>query len=292
MEFLQQALPILLTVSLGLLIVAAGMASSRGDLVYVLRRPDLLGKAFLAINVVPLLAAMLIVFLFPIPHAAKAGILLMAISPVPPLVPGKALKFGGKPGYVYGLQVAAALLAIVTVPLLGLLTAGFYNVDAQFPVRVVAMNIFVGLIVPLAIGLALGRWLFPHATPKVPHIISMVANGLLVIAFVPILIGSWPLMRELIGDGTVVAMALVVTIAVAGGHFLGGPDLSQRTALAFASAVRHPGIAMALAGANHSSKAVSAAVLMFMLVGIVALVPYQMLLRRRTAAPDTAAEEP
>ena len=288
MEALKHLLPILLTVSLGLLVVAAGMASSRGDFLYVLRQPGLLGKSALAVLVIPLVAAMLIVGLFPISHATKAGILLMAISPVPPLMPGKALKFGGEAEYVYGLQAAFALLAIVTVPLLGWFIATFYNVDAQFPASVVAGNVFVGLIVPLAIGLALGRWLFRNASPRVPHVISIIANVLVVIAFIPILIATWPQIEALIGDGSVIAMALVVVLALAGGHFLGGPELAGRSTLGFAAAIRHPGIALALAGANDSDKPISAAVLLFMLVGIVVLIPYQMILRRML---PTAADQ-
>lgn len=285
MEAIKQLLPILLTVSLGLLVVAAGMASSRGDFVYVLRRPALLAKAVLAILVIPLMAAMLILGLFPISPAAKAGILLMAISPVPPVMPGKALKFGGEAEYVYGLQAAFALLAIITVPLLGSFIATYYDVDAQFPIGVVAGDIFLGLVVPLAIGLALGRWLFRGASPKVPQRISSVANVLVLVAFIPILIGSWPQIRELIGDGTAVAMALVVVLALAGGYFLGGPSLAGRSTLGFAAAIRHPGIALALAGANHSDKSISAAVLLFMVVGIVVLIPYQIVLRRKLHPP-------
>jgi len=285
MEAIKQLLPILLTVSLGLLVVAAGMASSRGDFVYVLRQPGLLAKAVLAIVVFPLLAAMLILGIFPISPPARAGILLMAISPVPPLMPGKALKFGGEAEYVYGLQAAFALLAIVTVPLLGSFIARFYGVDAEFPISVVVSNIFMGLIVPLAIGLALGRWLFRDASPKVPQKISMIANLLVLIAFLPILIVAWPQIRALIGDGSVVAMALVVVLALAGGHFLGGRSLADRSTLGFAAAIRHPGIALALAGANHSDKSISAAVLLFMLVGIIVLIPYQILLRRKQREP-------
>lgn len=285
MEVIKQVLPILLTVSLGLLVVAAGMASSRGDFLSVIRQPALFGKSALAIIVIPLVAAMLVVGLVPISHAAKAGILLMAISPVPPLMPGKAIKFGGEAEYVYGLQAAFALLAIVTVPLLGSFIATFYDVEAQFPVSVVAGNVFVGLIVPLVIGLALGRWLFRDASPKVPRLISTIGTVLMVIAFVPILIGTWPQIRELIGDGSVAAMALVVVLALAGGYFLGGPELTGRSTLGFAAAIRHPGIALALAGANHSDKPISAAVLLFMLVGVVVLIPYQIVVRRKLPPP-------
>lgn len=285
MEAIKQLPPILLTVSLGLLVVAAGMASSRGDFVYVLRQPGLLAKAVLAIVVIPLLTAMIVLPLLPISQPAKAGILLMAISPVPPVMPGKALKFGGDAQYVYGLQAAFALLAILTVPLLGSFIAAFYGVDAQFPVGVVAGHIFLGLIVPLAIGLVLGRWLFRGASPAVPQRISTVANVLLLIAFAPILIFAWPQIRELIGDGSIVAMALVVVLALAGGYLLGGPALAHRSTLGFAAAIRHPGIALALAGANHSDKPISAAVLLFMVVGIIVLIPYQIVLGRKLRAP-------
>jgi BASS family bile acid:Na+ symporter len=107
--------------------------------------------------------------------------------------------------------------------------------------------------------------------------------ALLGIAFVPILIGSWQQMRGLIGDGSVIAMALVVAAALVGGHLLGGVRLADRSTLAFAAAMRHPGIALALAGANHSDKAISGAVLLFLLVGLIVLIPYQVILRRKQA---------
>lgn len=289
MDILKHLLPILLTVSLGLLVVAAGIASSRGDYASVVARPSLLGRAFVAIVVIPVIAAIAIMAAFPISNAAKAGIFLMAISPVPPLMPGKALKFGGDTGYVYGLQGAAALMALLTVPALGALGARLYDVDAQFPVGIVARNIFVGLVVPLAIGLAIGRWLFPKASPALPRTVILVANVLLVAAFVPLLIGAAPEMGKLIGDGTMVAMAIVVLIALAGGHLLGGPRDEDRPTLAIAASLRHPGIALALAGANHAAKPVTAAVLLFMLVGMVVLIVYQLVMKRRR--PAAAAQD-
>ncbi|HEX8055891.1 MAG TPA: Na+-dependent transporter, partial [Novosphingobium sp.] len=122
-------------------------------------------------------------------------------------------------------------------------------------------------------------------SPKVPRLISSAANVLVLIAFAPILIVAWPQIHALIGDGSVVAMALVVVLALAGGYFLGGPSLARRSTLGLAAAIRHPGIALALAGANHSDKPISAAVLLFMVVGIVVLIPYQIVLRRKLHVP-------
>jgi BASS family bile acid:Na+ symporter len=285
MEILKHLLPILLTVSLALLVVAAGIASSRGDFASVVAHPSLLARAFVAIVVIPVITAIATVSAFPISNAAKAGIFLMAISPVPPLMPGKAMKLGGNAGYIYGLQGAAALMALLTVPALGALGARLYDVHAQFPIGIVARNIFVGLVVPLAIGLAIGRWLFPKASPALPRTVLLVANVLLVVAFVPLLIGVAPEMGKLIGDGTMVAMAIVVVIALAGGHFLGGPADEDRPTLAVAASLRHPGIALALAGANHAAKPVTAAVLLFTLVGMVVLIVYQLAMKTHRPAP-------
>ena len=83
-------IPLLLTFSLALLVVAAGLASSRGDFTYVVSRPALLLKAFEAIMLIPVLTAMLVIAFLPLSPAVKAAILLMAFSPVPPLMPGKA----------------------------------------------------------------------------------------------------------------------------------------------------------------------------------------------------------
>ncbi|RJF91108.1 Na+-dependent transporter [Sphingomonas cavernae] len=283
MELIKQFVPILLTGSLALLVVSIGLGSKHGELLYVFQRPGLLARGILAVSIIPLVAAILIVTIFPISLPAKAGIILMAISPVPPLVPGKMLKFGGRSEYAYGLYAAMALLAIITVPLLGLLVSHYFDVKTQFPISVVARNVFVGLIVPVSIGLMLGRWLAPEFSHRVAPIVAKVALGLVLLAFVPILAGSWPSMVTLIGDGTLVAIIIVVVIAIAGGHFLGGETLHDKSTLAFAAAMRHPGIALALAGANHLDKRVSGAVLLVLIVGVVTLIPYQIMIRRLEA---------
>lgn len=285
MELLKQLIPILITLSLGLLIVSCAMASSYGQFAYVLRRPALLIRAVIAIDVIPLAAALLVLSFAPgIPYAAKAAILLMAISPVPPLVPGKALKFGGRPDYVYGLQNAMPLLALVTVPLLGLVVDSFYGSAALFPLSVVATNVALGLVLPLLIGIALGRWIAPDFSRRAAPVVAKLGMALVVIAFVPVIIGSWGAMMTLIGDGTLVAMAVVIAVAIAGGHLIGGEQPEDRATLAFASATRHPGIALALAGANHADPTVSAGVLLFLLVGLVAMIPYQLAIKKRLAA--------
>ena len=61
------------------------------------------------------------------------------------------------------------------------------------------------------------------------------------------MIAVGPAIVSLVGNGTVLVIAAVVAAGLAAGHWLGGPDPDDRTALAIASSMRHPGVAMAIA---------------------------------------------
>jgi BASS family bile acid:Na+ symporter len=290
METARQLIPILLTLSLGLLVVAIGMGSERGDLTYVLRRPRMLGRAILAVDVLPVLAAIGVTSLMTwLSVPSRAAILLMAISPVPPLVPGKSLKFGGRREYVYGLQIAMVVLSLVSVPLLGNITAALYGSRAEFPLWVLVRNLVSGLLIPLAIGLALGRWLAPDFSKRFAPTLAKIALIMVFVTIVPILIVAWRPMIGLLGDGTLLAMAIVIGLAMLGGYVVGQKEPGDRAALVFASAMRHPGIALALIGANNANRTIVAGVLLFLFVGLFALIPYQILLKRSTKAEPAPA---
>lgn len=282
MEALKTIIPIVISCSLALLVFGIGLRSSDGSLAYVLRRPALLAKALVAVCVVPLLTAMVVVQIFGLPQATAIAILLMAISPVPPLVAGKEEKLGSRPEYVLGLYFALALLSVIIVPLLGTLAAWFYNSPIMFPVSVVARNVFLFVVAPLAVGVIIGRWVSPNFARRAEPWVSKIAMLSLLLAFLPILIKTFPLLAPLVGNGTVAAIVITVAAAVAAGHLLGGEQPADRPALAVSAATRHPGIAIGLASANHADPQVTSAILLFLLVGIVTVIPYQIWLKRRS----------
>lgn len=288
MSALQSLIPLIFTVSLAALVIAVGMDAGWDDLLHLFRRPLLLVKAILAVNVIVPLAAVLLVFVFPLTPIAKAGVLLMAVSPVPPLVPGKELKVGAGKPYAYGLYVALILLAIVFVPLTVAIVARLYGADVAIPPSMIARNVALTVLAPLAVGLAIGRLAAPAFVHKFVPILRTVAMILLLLALIPMLVVVWPAMLHLIGNGTVLAMALTAAIALGAGHLLGGPNLPDRAALAVTAATRHPGIALMIATANNADKRVQAAIVGMLLVGLIVSIPYQLWLKRR--APMAAAE--
>jgi bile acid:Na+ symporter, BASS family len=86
---------------------------------------------------------------------------------------------------------------------------------------------------------------------------------------------------SLVGDGTVLAIAAVVVTGLLAGHWLGGPDPDDRTALAIAASMRHPGVALTIARLNFPEEPlVPAAVFLFLLVNVIVTLPYGAWRRR------------
>lgn len=288
MEALQTLIPILIGLSLAGLVLAVGLHADRGDLLSVLRNPRELWRAVLAVIIIPPIAAGLLVSMLPLEPVVKAGIMMMAISPVPPLVPGKEIGMGARKSYAYGLYVAMALLTVISVPVVLAVTSALFGRSDSISVGVIAETLLLGVLLPLAVGVLIRR-LAPALAEGWWRRIYVISMALVLLAFLPVIIKAWPAIASLIGNGTLLAMAIVTMIAIAVGHLLGGPDLRDRATLAIAASVRHPGIAITIAGLSFQDRRVSAAILLFMVVGLVVSIPYTMWVKRHLSPPTHPA---
>jgi len=284
MAMIHELIPLALHASLFLMALAIGLDSGVDETLYVLRRPRLLLRSLLAVVVIVPAVAALLVAALPLAHEVEIAIVLMAIAPLPTIVLAKEIREGGRKAYAYGLLVAVSALAILTVPLvLTVLDTAFGKHAAVSPMAV-ARLVFGSVFVPVALGMAV-RAMAPQAAPRAVPLAGKLANLLLLLAVVPVLIASWPALVRLVGNGTVLAMEAVVAAGLVAGHLLGGPEHRDRIALALSSGTRHPGIAMLIAAANGLGPEVRAAILLFVLVGILTAIPYQMWVKRQVLAP-------
>lgn len=283
MDALQQIIPIVFTVSLLALVFSIGLDATMDDVLYMFRRPLDLLKAVTAVNIVVPVVALLLTQLLPLSPVAKAGIVLMAAAPVPPLVPGNQLKAGARKAYAYGVYVALITLAIVIVPITVSVLSATYGSYVTIGVRAVAGDILMTVLIPLFLGVAL-RANFPRLATRAGPWIGKAAMLLLIVALAPVLVATGPAMVALVGNGTLLAIVLMVATALAAGHLLGGPDLEDRAALAVTAATRHPGLAIMIAGANSDDKRITAAILAVTLVGLIVMAPYRAWVRRRQLA--------
>ena len=274
---------IMLTVkgSIILNVIVIGLSATLDDALFLFRRPAKLAKAFLAMNVVMPVFAVLLVLMFDLHQAVKIALLTLSLSPVPPVFPNQASKAGGREGYTIGLLVAMALIAMVYVPVTLAGLGRVLSVDLGSVARAIGLLLFQTVLAPLAVGIAL-RALGPAFVDRILSPLSKVALLLLAAGVLPILFAAFPAIKALIGNGTLLALVAFVAVGHVAGHWLGGPNADDRAVLAIATALRHPGVALALAAANvPEQKLTMAAVLLFMLVNVAVNLPYAYWVKRR-----------
>ena len=269
-----ELLPIVLKASLMLLVLGVGLRATTSDAFYLFRRPRQLLAALLSMDVVVPLIAIVLASTFSLEPAVKIALVTLSLAPLPPTFSKKPLKAGGKMSYTVGLFVSVTIIAIVFIPLALALISRVTGVPLQMSPGAVWALVLWSLLAPLAAGMAIRR-AAPSFAERAAGPVVAIATVVLIVAIVPILIKVWPIMMSLIGNGTVVVMVILAVLALAAGHFLGGPDADDRTVLALSSAARHPAIAIAIAHANFpEQKLAPAAILLYVLVSGIVTVPY------------------
>lgn len=255
-----------------------GLAIPAGDLrrVWQPAGPMLRGLAAVLI-VVPLLALAITQALDP-PRAAQIGIVLMAISPSAPVALRRSLDAGGDRAFAPSLQICAALLAVVSLPLSIVALDAVYDGHASIMPWHVARQVFVAQLLPLALGIAL-RHFKPVLAARLERTLGPVAAVLLVLALVLVVLDAWALTATA-GWRVAAAIVLVTCAALAAGHLFGGREPSMQTAVAIASAARNPGLALLVAAQNDAPAAVNATILAYLFVSFLVIGPYALWRRR------------
>jgi bile acid:Na+ symporter, BASS family len=272
---IRAALPLLLQLSIFLVVMALGLSPRSAAPRHSKRRKGLIARSVLALNVVvPVLAIATVLLLRPARPVAIA-IVLLSISPVPPFLPRTLLKLSRDDAYVYGILVVSSVLSIVFVPAVLMAFAALQGGrQLAVPLDTVLGVVFITVLLPLALGMTVRR-AWPTLAARVEPVVSRIGGLLLLLVVIALFIGLWPAMMSLVGDGTILVVALVVALALASGHLLGGPEPENRVVLALSCAARHPGVALALATAAFpAERAVGAAVLLYLLVNAVYTIPY------------------
>jgi BASS family bile acid:Na+ symporter len=270
-----QWLGLVLQVSIMLTVLGLGLTATQQDATYLLRRPRLLARAVISMNIAMPVIAAIIATTFALPLEVKVALVALAVSPVPPIIQKKQISAGGRQEYVVGLLVAMSLLAIVLVPLTVLILDDIFGRAATITPASVAKIMLLTVLTPLGVGLLLRHWVPP--TEKAAGAIIAIAGLLLVVGVVLLLYGLWPVTRTYIGNGVVAMLAALAVIGLAVGHILGGPRPGDRTALAMSTSSRHPAVALAIAtsGAVTEPKPELAIILLYLVVATFVALPYQ-----------------
>jgi bile acid:Na+ symporter, BASS family len=282
-----QIIMLAINISMALIVFCLTLKTRQGDLVSLLRSHGLLLRSVLAMNIVMPLVAALIAVTFSLSPVVKVALIALAISPVPPILPGTEIKSGASVSYSMALLATSAFFSLASIPLMLALIGWAFGHTASVSPLAAFKAVGITVLAPLLIG-AIVREFAPGFAARMARPLTIAANLLLVAALVPVLILAWPHLVAQIGNFTLLAIVIVVLIGLLVGHLLGGPDPGDRTALALSTASRHPGVAVGVAMAvTPDDRSVVAAVLLAFLVGVIVTGIYGKW-RRRSAASRTA----
>jgi bile acid:Na+ symporter, BASS family len=279
---LKQIVMLALQVSILCTVFGFGLRATSEDLLYLVRRPGLLVRALLAVFVIMPIVAVALVRMFDFPPTVKVVLVALAFSPVPPLLPKKETKAGGDTSFGLGLMAILALVSIVTVPTTVEVLARFLGRQLVSAPGAIAAVLFKGVLVPLALGLAV-RALVPAIAERLDKPVTLVARVLLPLAVLVLVSSALSAIWALIGNGTVLAMVVFTVAGLAIGHVLGGPNPDHSVVLALSTACRHPAIALTIATANFPNQKFGAIILLYLIVNTVVGFPYVAWQRRQIA---------
>jgi BASS family bile acid:Na+ symporter len=269
-------LPLAVKACIIAIVFSLGLRARWSDVTYLIHRPALLLRSLAAMYVLVPICAILLALAFTV-HLSpevKEIIVLMAISAGAPVLPHKAIQWGANPAYVYSFAALAAVVAIASVPItLAILSTVFDPPVAISPVAV-AQIVTIMFLAPLFFGLAIRHFL-PALAERASKLLTSTAIVVLLL-FVVVIVAKtfWALVG--LGWLPYVVFVLLTFAALAVGHWLGGPEPGDRTALALACATRFPALALLIVAVNTPDARPLSAVAAFLLASNLAAIPYMV----------------
>jgi BASS family bile acid:Na+ symporter len=284
-----QLIAIAIQLSMAIVIFCVALHAHFDDVARLLRQRGLLLRSLFAMLVVMPAFAVASAITFELSHVVEIALVASALSPVPPILPGKQIKAGGQAYYVIGLLIVSALVAVVYVPLMGALLGQVFHRPIHVRVGNVAMIVLTSMLLPVVAGMWMHR-VAPALAERLGKPLSIFGTLLLVVALVPVLIKEWPAISALVGHFSVVVMIVFALVGLGVGHWLGGPDPDNRSVLALATSARHPAVALAITHNAADQPGVMAAVLLVLVISSVVSAPYVRWRRHEEPPPDAHSQ--
>jgi BASS family bile acid:Na+ symporter len=175
----------------------------------------------------------------------------------------------------------AALASVILIPFSVHVLGRYFGHAFTLPVSNVVKVVFVSTLLPLLVGLAVRAFL-PSFAARIEPAVTLLGKILLGLGAVALLIGSLPAVWHLVGNGTVIAIAVFVAVSFLVGHLLGGPEPEERTVLGLSSASRHPAVALVIANTNFPDAPFGAVIILYLLLTIIVGIPYVKWCRKLT----------
>jgi len=280
---------LLLTTTIASLMFGLGLSLRPSAVAALRHRPALAVRVVLGSCLLVPLAAHLLLSLpaaATVPRGVRLAILAMAICPSAPLSLRRAGRHGGDRELTAGLQLLAAAVAVVSIPVLvQVLQAALRARGWAIPPGLVALQVLALQGLPLGLGMGL-RWRRPQWAKAASPWVERVSFLLLLALVAVLLVRIGPLLAAFVAaNGTALAlMAALVLIATAIGGLLSGPGRSARISGAVVTSLRNPGLALLFATLYAKGiPGVVLGILVYQLLTLLLTTPLLLLWQRKRA---------
>ena len=272
-----------LKVTIILLMVSLGLQTSHREILFLWRRPSLFFRCLIAAFIVVPITAYLVFQLLPLTFEDKVGLWVVAIAPGAPMIYRTALSRGlGNKVLAASFQITVALLVILFAPIWLAIISLRSGESYWIPPVVVAKQVFTIQIIPIVTGLMIHHWL-PSFAERIKELITKICTPVFVVLIVVLLIVFGPRAIESAELWRIVATVIVASAAVAGGHYLAGPEPSWRVTIANANVQRNPGLALLIAAWNlpEEKSATVMVIVTYVLIAFAVAAVYTSIYRKR-----------
>lgn len=246
----------------------------------IVGRPALLARSLIAMYVCAPVIAICVALVLDLDHALRAALVVLALSPVPPVLPRKEVAVRGTASFAIALLTIAAALSIFVLPLGLALVGRLIGRTLDLPIVSIGPILLFSVLLPLGAGMVTRRFA-PALAARLMRPLSRVATAILLAAVAAVIIAA---RRGIVAEAhgiSIAAIMLASAACLAVGHLLGGPDPNDRTVLALSTAARHPGVALAVCHAlEPDDPTLTAGVLLYFLVGAAISISYTASRRR------------
>jgi BASS family bile acid:Na+ symporter len=228
-----------------------------------------------------------------IPAPAAAGLLLLAAAPVAPISNYYAQLSRGAVAMSVTVTALATVMALFMTPLVaaqGFPLVGRSSVELAVPAATIALQLLLGLLLPVAAGMLI-RARAPERAAAWRPAVQRASVVAVIVVLAVVLVDQWPVITDQAGGFAVAAVVFTVALLAAGGLAtrlarLDGPDLR---ALVWGFPVRSVAVAFLLADDTGGGRQVIAAVAVVFVVQAAIGVPLALWLAaagRRVGRPS------
>lgn len=254
---MREAAGVLVSATIVTLMFSLGLGLKRYPFLLLRDRPAFLWRVLLGTCVLVPLAGLALV-LMPLhgllSRPAWVAMALMLACPSAPLILFRVRSSGGTAELAARLQIGAALLAIVTVPLMEVIfrtgagLRGWEVADWGITPGQVAGQVLKVQVLPVLAGVLLGQWQ-PELAQRCSRALGSLATALLMVMMAALLLLAGKqllpfLQQNLVG---LAGMAVLSVLSLAIGYGLAGSDPLERRTVALVSGMRNTGLAAQLA---------------------------------------------